>query len=291
MNKKIISINDLDTSEILHILKKAAELKLNDVFETLINKKLTLLFLENSTRTKNSFEIAIKNLSGHVINFSAETSSLAKNETVLDTVLTLEAMGMDGIVIRTSNHAELIEIAKQTRCSIINAGSGTSEHPTQALLDLLTIQNNFKNLKDLKITLIGDIEKSRVAKSNIQLLQNFGMNVRICGPDQWVKGDFNVEKINPEEAYKNSDVIILLRAQLERETIMPLKSDEYLKEFGFNSQKEKLMKPNSIIMHPAPFMRNVEIESELVNHPRSKIFEQVSNGVKVRMALLKYLYS
>lgn len=248
------------------------------------------LFFEASTRTKCSFEVAERKLGLDVMPFEAGTSSVLKGETLYDTVKTLEAIGVDAVVIRHEQEEYFNDLVGKINIPILNGGDGCGHHPTQSLLDLLTIKQEFGRFKGLKVAIIGDIRHSRVARSNAEVLRRLGAEVVFSGPVEW----FDEEILdgsgyeNIDNAIANADVVMLLRIQHERhEQKAGRTSEEYHQLFGLTELREKRMKPNSIIMHPAPVNRDVEIADSLVECERSRIFKQMSNGVYVRMAVMK----
>ncbi|WP_010270071.1 aspartate carbamoyltransferase catalytic subunit [Paenibacillus senegalensis] len=245
------------------------------------------MFFENSTRTRFSFEMAQKRLGMQVLNFTAAVSSVEKGESIYDTVRTLESMGIDAGVIRLKPSGVLEHIARQVSIPLINAGDGNNEHPTQALLDLYTMRQHFGSLQGLSVSIIGDIQHSRVARSNLWALKAVGAKVRFCAPDNMRALELadEVDYVSMDEALQ-ADVVMMLRVQLERHEHGKLASaEEYRSQYGLTVEREKLLKDHAIIMHPAPVNRNVEIDDELVEHPRAKIFTQMQNGVPIRMAV------
>lgn len=247
------------------------------------------MFFENSTRTRFSFEVAQKRLGVEVLNFSAAVSSVQKGESIYDTVRTLESMGLDAGVIRIKPSGVLQELAQHIQMPLINAGDGNNEHPTQALLDIYTMQQHFGTVEGLTVAIIGDIKHSRVARSNLWGLTAMGAKVYFCAPDNMKAPDLDghVTYIPIEEALK-SDVIMPLRVQLERhEHGMITSAEAYREHYGITVERERLMADHSIIMHPAPVNRGVEIDDEFIEHYRSKIFTQIANGVPVRMAVIE----
>ncbi len=261
-------------------------------------KTLITLFYEPSTRTRLSFELAAKNLGADAANLSAPASSVTKGESLIDTVSTLEALGADMVVMRHPNSGAPDIAAQYVKASIINAGDGWHAHPTQALLDLYTIQEH-KNLKGLKAVIIGDILHSRVARSNIWGLTTMGVNVTLCGPPTLLPNDMgkqnhhlpttNIEH-NIERALQGADVVMTLRLQLERQQSGLLPSiREYVQLYQLTEARLKLAKPDALVMHPGPVNEEIEIAPAIVHGPQSVINEQVTNGVAVRMALLYIL--
>ncbi len=247
------------------------------------------LFLEPSTRTRCSFEMAEKRLGYHVLNLEGESSSTKKGETLADTVKTLEAVGVNAVVIRSGETGYYNELCKQTRLPVINAGDGHGDHPTQALLDLYTLLEEFGTVEGLTISIIGDLRHSRVAKSDAELFTRLGARVRLSGPEAYHRNELPGERCSINQAVEESDAVIMLRIQHERHSDRQDKQEaSYLEQYGLTSEREKKMKRNSIIMHPAPFNRDVEIANELIESPRSRIFRQMENGVAVRMAVLEW---
>jgi aspartate carbamoyltransferase catalytic subunit len=298
--KDLLGIKELAPEEITLILDAAKAFKEISTREVkkvpaLRGKTVVTLFLEPSTRTRTSFEIASKRLSADTLNISAATSSILKGETLVDTAKNLEAMYPDIIIIRHSAAGAPHLIAKICRASIINAGDGKNEHPTQALLDAFTIREKKGRLSGLKVAIIGDIYHSRVARSNIHLLTKMGAEVVVAGPNTYLPPE--IERLgaqvhsNIEKAVKDCDVIMMLRIQLERQDRSFLPSlEEYSRLFQLTPARVKLAKKDVIIMHPGPINRGVELSAEVADAAYSVILEQVTNGVAVRMAIL-YLLS
>lgn len=291
--KDLISIEQLDTNSINEILQIASEYDLNFVSDEFNHRKVLLAFFENSTRTKLSFEIAAKNLGVQVIDFMPELSSIQKGESLIDTLRTLEAMGIDVAVIRHKKEGTAKLLSTQLNMSILNAGDGVNQHPSQALLDALTLKEIFGELKGFRITICGDIVHSRVARSNIELLSKFDVDISLCGPRNLINEDFSTLNYheNIDIAVKNSDVIMCLRIQQERmkQTEVPNIS-EYFKKYGFKKSHFEMNK-NIFLMHPGPVNYDVDIENGLQNHNRCLINNQVKNGVLIRMAILKKILS
>src|SRR3990167_5711682 len=294
-SKDLLGIKDLSPEEILIILDTAESLKeisTRDIKKVpaLRGKTIINLFYEPSTRTRTSFEIAGKRLSADVVNISVSSSSVAKGETLKDTAKNLEAMNPDAVVIRHSSSGAPYFIAKILECSVINAGDGAHEHPTQALLDLLTIKERKKELKGLKVSIIGDITHSRVARSNIYAMKKMGMDVTVAGPSTLIPVDIKKMGVKVftdlSKAIEGADVIIMLRIQLERQERGLFPSiREYSRLFGLNVEKLKNAKEDVMIMHPGPINRGVEISADVADGPYSLILDQVTNGVAVRMAI------
>ena len=300
--KSLLSTRDLLKEEIDIILttaKSFSEILTRSVKKvpTLRGKVIINLFYENSTRTRSSFELAGKYLSGDVTNFSISTSSVKKGETLQDTAQTLIQMGADAVIIRHQHSGIPFQLAKlmPDNISLINAGDGTNEHPTQALLDLYTMKEVLDNVSGRKIVIVGDILHSRVARSNIWLLQKLGMDIHVCGPPTLLPksfADYGVKvHWDLKEAIKDADIIMTLRLQMERQSKGLIPSlDEYHRLFGLDHEKIKLAKKNVKLLHPGPMNRGVEVTSELADDENySLINKQVSNGVSIRMALLYLL--
>ena len=297
--KDILGMRDLSADEIHLILETAEsfiEVSTREIKKvpTLRGKTVINLFFEASTRTRTSFEIAGKRLSADVINISSSSSSVVKGETLIDTARNLEAMNPDIIVLRHSSVGAPHVLARLLRQSIINAGDGAHEHPTQALLDLMTIRQKKGRIEGLRVAIVGDIAHSRVARSDILGLQKLGAKVTVAGPATMLPrfiGQMGVTAYgNIEEAIRGADVIMMLRIQTERQQISVFPSlREYSTYFGLNRNNVKLAKEDVIIMHPGPTNRGVEIAPDVADGPYSVILNQVTNGVAVRMALLYLL--
>jgi len=298
--KDMLGIIDLPKDEIDLILDTAESFKEISTrtikkVPTLRGKTVITLFFEASTRTRTSFEIAAKRLSADTINISASTSSVVKGETLIDTARNLESMNPDIIIIRHSAAGAAHILAGLLKQSIINAGDGAHEHPTQALLDMLTIREKKGTIEGLRIAIVGDIAHSRVARSNIYGLTKMGADVAVCGPAMMMPRDIDQMGVSVyykmEDAIKDADVVMMLRIQLERQgkNLFP-SLREYANLFSLNRDNIRLAKDDVIVMHPGPINRGVEITPEIADGPHSVILEQVTNGVAVRMALL-YLLS
>jgi aspartate carbamoyltransferase catalytic subunit len=251
------------------------------------------LFLEPSTRTRTAFEISAKKLGAEVVSINTTASSLVKGETLRDTAENIRAMGVDAIVMRHSSAGSARYLGSVLDISVVNAGDGAHEHPTQALLDAFTLRRRFGKVEGLKVTILGDILFSRVARSNILCLSKLGAEVTLAGPATLVpaalKEAFPQVRIAHDlhAALKDCDAVMLLRIQHERQTTTHFPSlGEYTAQFGLNAERAAWLKPEAIVMHPGPINRGVEVESEVADGPRSVILEQVRNGVAVRMAVL-----
>jgi aspartate carbamoyltransferase catalytic subunit len=298
--KHIIALRDLSKEEIELLLSTAEsmrEVNSRDIKKvpTLRGKTIINLFYEASTRTRTSFEIAGKRLSADTVNITTASSSTTKGETLADTALNLLAMKPDIIVMRHSVSGSHYFLAEKVNCSIINAGDGAHEHPSQGLLDMLTIKDSFGRLDGLKVAIVGDITHSRVARSDIQGLTKLGSSIFVAGPPTMMPP--GVEKLgnvtvcaNMKEAIQDADVVMMLRIQQERQgkTLMP-NTREYSRYFGLNPVNIKLAKPNAIVMHPGPINRGVEMSSYVVDGEQSVILKQVENGVAVRMSMLYHV--
>jgi aspartate carbamoyltransferase catalytic subunit len=305
MNKHLLSINDLTAAEAIEILDTANELaKISDgpmkKLPTLRGRTVVNLFFEDSTRTRISFESAAKRLSADVINFSAKGSSVSKGESLKDTAQTLQAMGADAVVIRhgASGAAQRLADSGWISASVINAGDGTHEHPTQALLDAYTIRNKFpeltKDFNGLRVAIVGDILHSRVARSNVLLLTKLGATVTLVAPPTLIPvgvSDWKAKvSYDLDSVLKNVDVLMMLRVQSERMANSFFPSErEYSRGYGLDSTRLNSLSPNSIVMHPGPMNRGLEISAESADSHKSVVLAQVSNGVLVRMAVLYQL--
>ena len=305
MNKHLLSINDLSADEAMEILNTASELaKISDgpmkKLPTLRGRTVVNLFFEDSTRTRISFESAAKRLSADVINFSAKGSSVSKGESLKDTAQTLQAMGADAVVIRhgASGAAQRLADSGWISASVINAGDGTHEHPTQALLDAYTIRSKFpefnRSFKGLRVAIVGDILHSRVARSNVLLLTKLGATVTLVAPPTLIPVgvvDWNVKvSYDLDSTLKDIDVLMMLRVQSERMANSFFPSErEYSRGYGLDITRLNSLNPNAIVMHPGPMNRGLEISAESADSHKSVVLAQVSNGVLVRMAVLYQL--
>jgi aspartate carbamoyltransferase catalytic subunit len=274
-----------------HPLKKLA---------TLRGKTVALAFFENSTRTRISFGTAASRLGADTMNLQAEASSLKKGESLLDTVQTLDAMKPDCLVMRHASSGAADFVARHLEIPVINAGDGTHEHPSQGLLDALTIRDRLGKIENLNVTILGDLQHSRVARSNIHLLGKFGCRFTLCGPAMWVPRE--LEKIGApgvpirrvfrlEEALEDADVVLVLRVQTERMHEPSISSEDYVLGYQLNAARLRRAKPAALVLHPGPMNRGIEITPEVADGTQSCVLEQVTNGIAVRMALLFLLIS
>ncbi len=289
--RHLLDIKDLSRKEIETILERAMWYKSLKVYpKTLEGKFVLTAFFEPSTRTKVSFQKAAMNLKANVIDFAPESSSLLKGETDLDTILTLNMMDFDCLVVRIRRNGAPKEFSKYVKMPVVNAGDGTNEHPTQALLDAMTMVEHFNTLK-LKIAIVGDIVHSRVARSLTELLNKFDAEVRMVGPKGFVPESFEGVSLitnNLEEAIHDVDVIYALRIQKERLEQSYTNVEDFFRTMQINSKTIELAPKHAVLMHPGPFNRNVEVSDDVVYSERSKILEQVKNGVFIRMAVLEF---
>ena len=281
--KGLLTLKDLKTDKIIELIEYAIELKKGRKV-SYPDKKVVTLFYENSTRTHYSFQCALMNLGIKVLSCDTQKSSVQKGETLYDTVRTFEYLGVDGVVIRSSQDEYFKEL-ENINIPIFNGGDGKSNHPTQSLLDLMTIYEEYGKFEGLKCCIVGDILHSRVAHTNIEVMQRLGMDVYISGPEEF--NDNSCKFMPFDQAVKEMDVIMLLRVQFERHTEnMKLSVEDYHKQYGLTLERVSQMKPNAIIMHPAPVNRGVEIADEVVECEKSRIFPQMANGVYIRMAVI-----
>jgi aspartate carbamoyltransferase catalytic subunit len=299
MKRHLISAADLSKDDALLILDTAEELarvagRSIKKLPTLRGRTVVNLFFEDSTRTRISFEAAAKRLSADVINFSAKGSSVSKGESLKDTALTLEAMGADGVVIRHGASGAAHRLANWVQGSVVNAGDGTHEHPTQALLDAFTMRRRLGELEGRRVTVVGDVLHSRVARSNVLLLRTLGAEVTLVAPptllpvavDTWPCAvSYDLDAVLPK-----SDVCMMLRVQAERMNAAYFPTArEYTRRYGLDGRRMAMLPEHAIVMHPGPMIRGMEIAAEVADSPRSTIVEQVSNGVTTRMAVLYLL--
>jgi aspartate carbamoyltransferase catalytic subunit len=298
-NKDLLGIRELEVSEIMSILELAKEMKprvkdVNQRENEFTNKSLITLFYENSTRTRVAFTMAGMYLGANVVDLGIATSSVQKGETLVDTGITLDRMGIEFMVIRHSMSGAAHLLARNVKASVVNAGDGVNEHPTQALLDMYTIYEKKGGFKDLNVAIVGDIAHSRVARSDVFALTKLGAHVTLAGPGTLIAK--SMESIGAmvttdiKAAIKDADVVIGLRIQLERQKggLFP-DLREYAQLYGIGTELFESARKDALLMHPAPVNRGVELTPELVDSPSSVINEQVTNGVAVRMAILKLL--
>lgn len=295
----LLSIQEMDVSLIKDIFIRADKFLINNQsiskYDVLQGKTICNLFFENSTRTQTTFEIAAKRLSADVINLDIATSSQSKGESILDLINNLIAMGVSIFVVRHSKPGIPAKIAQNIKnmAHVINAGDGNKEHPTQALLDAYTIRSYKKKFDDLKVAIVGDIEHSRVAKSEIYILNKLGVKeVRVIGPESLMPKNINDLKIKAfssmNEGLKNVDAILMLRIQKERMRKNTIPSEkEYFKTYGLNEERLKFAKKDCLVLHPGPINRGVEIDSLVADGKQSVILQQVKNGIAIRMAVME----
>lgn len=298
MRRGLLGIEGLDRSEIETVLRRAKDFQpLQDQpfqkFDLLRGKMVVNLFFEASTRTRTSFEIAAKRLGADAVSITASGSSVSKGESLVDTLNTLAAMRPNAIIMRHAASGAPHFLSRYLPTPIINAGDGTHEHPTQALLDALTIQDRRGTIEGLRVAIIGDIAHSRVARSNVHLLSKFGTQVVLCGPASLLPAE--LAKLTPQvmlthdmnEAIRGADVVMMLRVQLERQHESAFPASEYFRFYGLRLEHLDQAKPDAIVMHPGPINRGRELSSEVADSQRSMILNQVENGIAVRMAVLE----
>lgn len=284
-----LTLNDLTNEEIMDLITEAVAYKNGDLPLPKINSTVASIFLEASTRTKTSFELAAHRTGNYVVNIEEKSSALTKGETFQDTLDTLAALDVRAAVVRTSTEY-FYENIDTSQIKLINAGDGAHEHPSQCLLDLMTIYERFGKFENLKVLIMGDIKHSRVARSNIEAMQRFGIDVRVYAPEIF-KSDEDFNYVSDLDAELPSvDVVMLLRNQLERhaENIDNIQAT-YLQLYGLTEARKDMLGESAIIMHPGPFNRNVEIANSVLEDQRTKISEQVNTGLYARMAILKYV--
>lgn len=292
----LLGIDDLSLEQIQALLDLATRFQREAPPRTLTGKRLLLLFYEASTRTRTSFEVAARRLGAETVSVTASASSIEKGESLLDTVYTLQAMVIHGIVMRHNASGTPTLVSRSVDVPVINAGDGMHEHPTQALLDGFTILRHKKRIDGLKIAIVGDILHSRVARSNLLLLSRLGAEVRLCGPRTLLPPEFacygpRVQVTHDlEDALDGADVVMVLRIQMERmqESFFPSEA-EYVSMYSVTPERLQLAHPQAIVMHPGPMIRGVEISADVADSPQSVIREQVENGVLIRMAVLHQL--
>ena len=298
MVKGLLGIEDLTREEAQAILDRARDFQTPvgeppRRFELLKGRMVVNLFFEASTRTRTSFELAAKRLSADALSISAQASSVSKGESLVDTLNTLGAMRPDAIIMRHAASGAPHFLQRHLGIPIINAGDGTHEHPTQALLDARTILDRGKSLEKLRVAIIGDIAHSRVARSNVYLLAKYGADIVLCGPASLLPQELRLLApgvtltTDMNEAIRDADVVMMLRVQLERQHEAAFPAGEYFSFYGLRPEHMKLAKPDAIVMHPGPINRGREISSEVADSQRSAILNQVENGISVRMAVLE----
>jgi aspartate carbamoyltransferase catalytic subunit len=296
--KGLLGIEDLTREEAQAILDRARDFQALPGeryrrFDLLKDRMVVNLFFETSTRTRTSFELAAKRLGADAVSITAQASSVAKGESLVDTLNTLGAMRPDAIIMRHAASGAPHFLQRHLEIPIINAGDGTHEHPTQALLDARTILDRGKRLEGLRVAIIGDIAHSRVARSNVYLLSKYGADIVLCGPASLLPPE--LAQLAPgvtlttemDEAIRDADVIMMLRVQLERQHEAAFPAGEYFSFYGLRPEHLKRAKPDAIVMHPGPINRGREISSEVADSQRSAILNQVENGISVRMAVLE----
>jgi aspartate carbamoyltransferase catalytic subunit len=290
--RSLLDVEHLSAEEITSLLKLARKMHSGKPRPLLRGKRIALLFYEASTRTRVSFEFAAKLLGTHTSVISAASSSIEKGESLVDTGKTLQALGADCIVVRHPSSGAPHVLARNLHIPIINAGDGMHEHPSQGLLDAYTILRHKKSLRGLKITMIGDIQHSRVVRSNVHILSKFGAEIVLCGPPELLPE--TAASLAPgirisrhaEDAIRKADAVMMLRVQKERLAGLKLEVDKYIAYYQLNAERLKLAKKDAIVMHPGPMIRGMEIQPEVADGPQSVIEEQVQNGVYMRMAIL-----
>jgi len=294
----LITIADLTLSQVENLFRVATSYThqgYSAVTDVLRGKSVPLMFFESSTRTRISFEMAVGRHGGTPLNFRTRSSSTQKGESDLDSVRTVAAMDPAIIVLRHGSTGLIHEFAKESKVPLINAGNGAEEHPTQALIDIFTLSNSVDNFgPKSKILFIGDIEHSRVARSDISLLSRLGVQIYISGPPKlvhpsWLPSSAIIVS-SPDEIISEVDAVVALRIQMERHQSTLLDSkDQYFSEFGLTVERAKNMRAEAVVLHPGPFNRGIEIASEVADGPRSRILSQVRNGLYIRMALIEFL--
>ena len=286
--RHLITSKDLSNAQIEEIFKLAESFLEKEPPKLLKDKLIITIFFENSTRTRSSFEIAAKRLGAEVVSLDVSKSSTKKGETLYDTAANLDAMGPNAIIVRHKSSGVPLALSRYVNCSLVNGGDGSHAHPTQALLDLFTLRRHFGNVQGKKIAIVGDIKNSRVANSNIELLQRFGMEVILVAPPHFLPKTNLPSTYNIREVIDEVDAIMSLRTQTERHRYPIYASlKDYAKDFCIT--KELIKDRDLIILHPGPVHRNIDISDEVLADPRCKVLEQVSNGVVVRMAVLVHL--
>ena len=283
--KDLLTLTSIPIEEIQDILREAQAFRDKAIFPNLSGKIASNLFFEPSTRTQYSFCVAQEKLGMRVISFHPESSSLNKNESFYDTVKTIDSFGVDVLVIRHSENEYYNHLVGHVRAPILNGGDGTGNHPTQSLLDLLTIRQEFGSFDGLKVAIVGDVKHSRVAHTNYEVMRRLGMEVVVAGPEEFLSPELAAEDF--DHAVATSDVVMMLRIQYERHHMRDhFTQEEYHDKYGLTAKRVATMKKRAIILHPAPMNRNVEIGDDVVECEKSRIFKQMENGVFVRIAAL-----
>ena len=288
----LLSMEHLTTAEINTLIQKAIEYKEQGIQTTQFdNKYVANLFFENSTRTKSSFLVAEQQLGLKLIDFETSTSSIQKGESLYDTCKTLESIGVNLLIIRHSQN-EYYEELKNINLPIINAGDGSGQHPTQSLLDLMTIYEEYSSFEGMNVLICGDIKNSRVAKSNYFSLKALGANVMFSSPEAWRDETLDAPYVDIDEVIDQIDIVMLLRVQHERHDngdVNTFETNSYHEEYGLTQARYDQLQAHAIVMHPAPVNRGVEIDSNLVEASKSRIFRQMENGMYLRMAVIDYI--
>lgn len=285
MGVHLLALSDLSIPDIVHLLDQAEAIRKKKFLPDMRGRIACNLFFESSTRTQYSFCVAQERLGMRVISFNPQASSMNKEETFYDTVKTFDSMGVDAIVIRHKENEYYNQLIGRINAPLLNGGDGTGNHPTQSLLDLMTIRQEFGTLQGLKVAIIGDTLHSRVAHGDAEAMRRLGMEVVMTGPPSMTEQGVNAPSI--DEVIETSDVVMMLRLQFERHADkLPITREQYHQQYGLTKQRVGQMKPGAIIMHPAPVNRNVEIADDVVECAQSRIFKQMENGVFVRMAAL-----
>ncbi|ANZ33599.1 aspartate carbamoyltransferase catalytic subunit [Staphylococcus carnosus] len=287
--KQLVSMEDLTNEEIYSLIETAIEYKKGNKPNKFTDKYVSNLFFENSTRTKCSFEMAERQLGLQEIPFETSTSSVKKGESLYDTCKTLESIGVDALVIRHPQNDYYKEL-EGLNIPVINGGDGSGQHPTQSLLDIMTIYEEYKDFKDLNVLICGDIKNSRVARSNYQALTALGANVKFAAPGEWVDESLDAPYVKIDDVIEETDIVMLLRVQHERhDGELSFDPHEYHEKYGLTKDRYNRMKSEAIVMHPAPVNRGVEIDSDLVEAPKARIFKQMKNGMFLRMSVITHI--
>ncbi len=294
MIQHFTGLSDLSAQQIHTLIERAVEFSSIDrdqLKKVLPHCVLANVFFEPSTRTRISFEMAAKRLGAEVINFDLSNSSVKKGETLYDTLRTLEAIGCDAIVLRHSDDRIFESIKEKFSIPLINAGAGRFEHPSQGLLDLYTLKHEFGKLEGLNITILGDVKHSRVAGTMIICAKKLGLNITICAPEHFIPSQLadNCKVASIEESLESADAVMCLRNQFERHELVDFDANAYHQEWGMTLDRATILPAKAIIMHPAPINRGMEIADELVETKQSRIFQQMTNGVFVRMSILEWI--